>query len=135
MKQNTSRGTFGFTLIEIILLLVFAGLISSMTLSYFISGASTSNKPVDRLAASALLNKAMEIIVKDYNANITKNEAGINTLAGKINKCGTNEDTTDYCSGCTGKVEKVTVGPLTDSRLLTLTRNGENIYHVFTVQE
>ena len=64
-RKNTSQG---FSLIEIILLIVLSGILAVMILPYFFSGATSSNTPVERLETSAGLNKAMEAIISDYES-------------------------------------------------------------------
>jgi type II secretory pathway pseudopilin PulG len=131
MKNNNVSDCRAFTLIEIVVLLVLSGLVLSVTLSYFLSGTITSNKPVDRLAASAMLNSAMEAIVSDYDKS-GKTQSELDEIVGKVSSFQDNYS--DYCSSCSATSSKKSVGPLTTSVLITVTNNNEKLYHVFTVQ-
>jgi len=57
----------GFTLIEVIITLVLAGIVAAMLFSYFGSSIIQSSTPVSRLKAVGKLNAIMEKITSDYN--------------------------------------------------------------------
>jgi type II secretory pathway pseudopilin PulG len=127
-RKNTSQG---FSLIEIILLIVLSGILAVMVLPYFFSGSISSNTPVERLETSAGLNKAMEAIISDYENNF---KMDMNGLITKVNSFS--EKYSSYCATCSATAKTITIGDLTDAVLVTVTSsNNEKLYHVFTKHE
>jgi len=129
-RKNTSQG---FSLIEIILLIVLSGILAVMILPYFFSGATSSNTPVERLETSAGLNKAMEAIISDYESCASKDSSCVTSIKDKVN------DFSAYygsaCSTCSATAVTTTIGSLTTAVLVTVTSaNNEKLYHVLTIQ-
>jgi len=123
----------GFSLIEIILIIVLSGILAVMVLPYFFSGSISSNTPVGRLETSAGLNKAMEAIISDYESCTSKSSTCVKTIKDQVNDFATYYGSS--CSTCSATAVTTTVGSLTTAVLVTVTSaNNEKLYHVLTIQ-
>lgn len=131
-----------FTLIEIILTLVLFALVAVMIMPYYQSGILTQHKPMERLQYSSILNDAMELIVRDYNAS-TKDSTAIATLKTDVTNFATHY--VAKCSSCsvcspTTINSSYSVGNLTNAFLVTITctdpntNESEKLSHVFTIE-
>jgi len=130
MRNIGTRKCFGFTLLEIILVLVMLSIFSAMILPYYFSGAMSSYVPVQRLQVSNDLNYAMEKVIYDYS-QITKSQSGINEF---VNNFSSNYGST--FPECSASAEVFTIGNLTTSVMVTITsENNEKLYYILTVQE
>lgn len=87
MKRNLNQS--GFTLIEIIITLVIAGILGAVLYSYFGKTFTSSSNPVIRLKKAFNHQKIMENITADYMKNYTTN---IVTLKTKIGAEATNKN-------------------------------------------
>lgn len=67
MSKN-HKHTAGFTLIEIIAMLVILGAVSAMIVPFFHSGVTTSNEPMVNLAWASDFNAVMANIVAEYES-------------------------------------------------------------------
>ncbi|MDD5435833.1 MAG: type II secretion system protein [Nitrospira sp.] len=72
----------GFTLIEVILTLVIAGILGAMLYSYFGTSFTASSNPVIRLNKAFKLQQIMENITADYLKNYTTNLTTLKTNIG-----------------------------------------------------
>jgi prepilin-type N-terminal cleavage/methylation domain-containing protein len=67
MKTHVRNNQAGFTLIEVIVVFVVAGIMASMIYTYFGSALTQSSVPINRLKSVSRLYMVMENIVADYN--------------------------------------------------------------------
>ena len=81
IKWNTSQG---FTLIEIIITLVIASILGTLTYQYMGSSLVRSSEPIFRLQKSFKLHKVAENITANYNKNYTKDLPGLRTKIGAV---------------------------------------------------
>lgn len=130
---------FGFTLIEVIVVLVVAGIFAAIVIPLFRAGVTTSSVPMSRFNSSMNLNAAMSMIVSDYETNSCCNVKDSNSLTAlktRIENFSTNYGS--YCSTCSAKVTyPTTVGSLTNVMIVTVTNSetNEKVTHVFTIQQ
>lgn len=134
--------TKAFTLIEIIITLVLFAIVGVMVVPYYKSGVLTQSKPIERFQYSSILNDAMELIVRDYNAS-TKNSDAITTLKNNVTDFSTYYVAKcPSCSVCSATTINSTyaIGNLTNAFLVTLTCTdpntnlSEKLSHVFTIE-
>ena len=83
MKRRLNQ-TSGFTLIELVITIVIAGIIMVMISPYFQSGITTSHRPAQWLQDAVALQKVMENINGAYGKIPTKNSAALDTLHDNI---------------------------------------------------
>lgn len=133
--------TKAFTLIEIIITLVLFAIVGVMVIPYYKSGVLTQNKPIERFKNGAILNDAMELIVRDYNAS-AKDLDAVTTLKTNV------EDFENYyvnkcllCSACSATTDSpYSIGDLKNALLVTITCTDKNtnlsekLSHVFTIE-
>jgi prepilin-type N-terminal cleavage/methylation domain-containing protein len=67
MNQDLYGRKKGFTLIEIIITIVFVAVLAAMMIPYFGKSLTQSSNPLARLATSMTLNETMENITAEYN--------------------------------------------------------------------
>lgn len=82
--RNLRHRNYGFTLIEVILSLVVAGVLAAMIFSYFGTSIIRSSTPVVLLQNALSLQQVMENMTMDYKANFTGNLAGLRTKIGTV---------------------------------------------------
>jgi prepilin-type N-terminal cleavage/methylation domain-containing protein len=129
----------GFTLIEVIVVLIVAGIFSAIVIPLFRSGVTTSSIPMSRLNSSMNLNAAISMIVSDYETNSccnVKDSNSLTALKARIQDFSTNYGA--YCSTCSATVTyPATVGSLTNAMIVTVTNSetNEKVTHVFTIQQ
>lgn len=80
MKRNLNQS--GFTLIEIIITLVIAGILGAVLYSYFGKTFTSSSNPVVRLSKAFGLQQVIENITADYLKNYTTNLVTLKTNIG-----------------------------------------------------
>lgn len=132
--MSRSARAHGFSLLEVIVTLVLAGLLASAALTYFDTTTTNSALPFIRMQNATHMGNAMEAICRDYEALGTKSAADLAALAAKVNSFSANYGS--YCSGCTAQASTATVGGLNNALLVKLTNaQGESTYHLFTVQD
>lgn len=79
-KHSNSVGeAVGFSLIEIIVTLVIAGIAAAMLVPFFMSSVTESSLPMDRLGTDMNLQAVMENMIQDYRTNFATNLAGLKT--------------------------------------------------------
>lgn len=131
--RNSIQKNFGFSLLEVIIVIVLSGILAVMILPYFYSGAISSNTPIERLQTSSELNMVMEAIVSGYESCESKNSSCVQTVKDKISNFATNYGT--YCSTCSATTQEITIEPLAKVVLVTVTSgNNEKLYYALTEQ-
>jgi len=131
VKQR--RPTHGFTLVEVIVTIIVAGLFAALLLAQFDLKITDSHEPLQRMQASEELSNAMEAIVKDYDTMTAKSTSDMALFTAKVNNFSTAYS--QYAQNCTAAATTLQVGELPDAVLVTVTHNrGEKVFHVFTVQ-
>ncbi len=79
MKQFCRKNNKGFTLIEVIITIVMAGILAVMMFTYSNTSYTKSSSLLNRSRDTFRLQKVMENIFTDYNLNYKTNLAGIKT--------------------------------------------------------
>lgn len=134
--------TRAFTLLEIVLTFILFSLVSVMIIPYYQSGVLTQHQPIERLQYSSILNDAMELIVRDYDAS-TKDSFALTTLSNNVTSFATYYvGKCALCSACTPTTNDnaYSLTPLTNQLLVTIectnpsTGLSESLSHVFTEQ-
>jgi len=130
--MNKSIRTAAFTLVEVIVTLVIAGIFASMVATFFSLSTISSYKPIQRLEKSVQLNNAMEVITRDYDAMTTKNAGDLTTFSAKINQFSNNYG--NICPACNGSAVTQTVGLLQNVTVVTVVNDqNEKLTHIFTI--
>jgi prepilin-type N-terminal cleavage/methylation domain-containing protein len=88
MKKRILRKNSGFTLIELVLTIVLAGIIMMLITPYFQSGITTSHLPALRLQDAVAIQRVMESINGAYRAILNKDTAALQTLSNNIGSAG-----------------------------------------------
>lgn len=119
MKSTAKNTAKGFTLIEIIMTFVLGGILATMIMPYFMSGATEAQVPMARLQNSSVLNEAMSLIVADYNALPLKDSTNLTALMNRVNAFCSNYTLTNATASCASLItasarNNVTVGNLTN---------------------
>lgn len=130
-----------FTLIEIIITLFYLQWLESWWCHTIRVRVLTQSKPIERFQYSSILNDAMELIVRDYDAS-AKNSAAITTLKTNITNFSTYYVAKcPSCSVCSATTinNSYSIGGLTNAFLVTITCTdpntnlSEKLSHVFTI--
>lgn len=139
MRKRKSRMA-GFTIIEIIILLVIMGFIGWMVGPFFFSGVMTSSEPLDNLELAADFNSVMANMVADYDDNHST-EAELDTFHDSIGSIGLTYNDPDYGYYTVVRNEYITVigtaSTASSSWLIVTIENpnnpGETLTNLFTV--
>ena len=138
MIKSRLNQTSGFTLIELVITIVIAGIIMVMIGPYFQSGITTSHLPSQWLQDAMAIQKVMENINGAYGKILNKNSAALQTLSDNIanqhNLFGTytvleNKFVTFDNSG-----NEQTGGTLILKVTICSTSTGNQLTQLFTVQ-
>ena len=90
MKLQALRKKEGFSLIELIVVLVVAAVVAAGVTSFLGPALNRRGLPLQNLQFSGQLRSIMENITNDYNRFTgVKNHATLVTLQGRINNCAT----------------------------------------------
>jgi len=84
----------GFTLIEVIIVIIMAAILGSMMVSYFGTSLTQSSTPIHRLQDALELQQVMENITADYRSG-DRSEYDLGVLKTSIRATGTSQDN-DY---------------------------------------
>ncbi len=127
-----TRQRHGFTLLEVILALILAGLLVMLMSAYLSRSVVSPDAPLVRVQRTAILANAMEAVARDYGQGATHSASDLAALASRVGAFQTNYSA--YCSSCTGATSTITLGPLDNALLVTITDgNGQSLSRVFTV--
>jgi len=122
----------GFTLLEVVLALILAGLLVMLMSAYLSRSVVSPDTPLVRVQRTATLSNAMEAVARDYGQGATHSAADLAALASRVGAFQANYGA--YCSTCTGATSTLTLGPLDNALLVTIADgNGQSISRVFTV--
>ena len=89
-KENQS----GFTLIEVIAVIVITAVMGAILFQYFGTSLTQSSVPIDRLKKAFQLQKALENITEDYESSSKSTTYLDSTLRINIGAEGTDQDNT-----------------------------------------
>lgn len=127
-------GRNGFTLLEVILGLILAGLLAMLVSTYLSRGITSPDEPILRVQRAATLANGMEAVLRDYAGMSTHTAADMTSFAARVGNFQANYGA--YCADCTGSVATITLGGLSNAQLVTITNgSGQSLSHVFTVQD
>lgn len=133
MKKPHSIGSSGFTLLEIIIVLLISTILAAMMLPYFGRNLHQSSAPIFDLQKSLSIVRVMENITADYKAS-NRSGAALTALKNKIdNGIFTTTPpfttTTSWVDLDTGNAND----PVTLRVTVKNTTNGEQLLALFTV--
>lgn len=127
-------GRNGFTLLEVVLGLILAGLLAMLVSTYLSRGITSPDTPILRIQRAATLANGMEAVLRDYAGMSTHTDTDMTGFAARVNSFQANYGA--YCADCTGSAATITLGGLSNARLVTITNgSGQSLSHVFTVQD
>lgn len=124
----------GFSLVEVIVTLVLAGLLAVGIVTFFDRQIVGAYVPYQRMQNATQLSSAMEAVIRDYEGLSTKSSANLTGFASKVNNFSANYGT--WCPTCNATASTVAVGSLSGQVLVAISNKaGETTYHLFTVQD
>lgn len=93
MHSRSANGTRGFTLLEVIMVIIVAAILGAMLVTFVGTNIGMSSNPVMLVQDQNNLNRVMENIVSDYRENIQNGSLQLNNFAAAMaNKYGGSVD-------------------------------------------
>jgi prepilin-type N-terminal cleavage/methylation domain-containing protein len=93
MRPNPLKQNSGFTLIELIVTIVLAGLVLMMISPFFQSGVTESHRPARRLQDAVALERAMENMTGAYKSTL-RDTTALQNLSTNIGTVGSSYNNT-----------------------------------------